>query len=69
MALANMKMSEAENARMSELSEKQCEDVISPLEKTNSMLYFGFIKSEFAKIPSIYEAVRRGLIETPDDLQ
>ncbi len=33
LALANMKMSEAENKRMSELSDKQREETISPLER------------------------------------
>lgn len=70
LALANMKMSEAENARMSELSEKQREEVISPLERNElDALFRVYQVGNLRKSQGIYEAVRRGLIETPDDLQ
>lgn len=68
--LANMKMSEAENARMSELSEKQREETITPLEKNElDALFRVYQVGNLRKSQGIYEAVQRGLIETPDDLK
>ena len=70
LVLANMKMSEAENARMSELLDKKREDMISPLERNElDALMRVYQVGNLRKSQGIYEAVRRGLIETPDDLQ
>lgn len=70
LALANMKMSEAENARMSELLEKQREEMISPLERNElDALMRVYQAGNLRKSQGIYEAVLRGLIETSDDLQ
>jgi predicted CopG family antitoxin len=70
LALANMKMSEAENKRMSELLDKQREEKITPLERNEldalmRVYQFGNLR----KSQGIYEAVQRGLIKTPDDLK
>ena len=68
--LANAKMSEVENARMSELLEKQREDMISPLERNElETLLRVYQVGNLRKAQGIYEAIRRGLIKTPDDLQ
>lgn len=70
LALANMKMSEAENRRMSELSEKQREETISPLERNElDALFRVYQVGNLRKSQGIYEAVKRGLIKTPDDLK
>ncbi len=67
--LAKMKMSENENVRMSELSEKKREDRISALERNElDALMRVYQVGNLRKSQGIYEAVRRGLIETPDDL-
>ncbi len=70
LALANMKMSEAEDARMSELSEKRREEMITPLEKNElDVLFRVYQVGNLRKSQGIYEAVQRGLIKTPDDLK
>lgn len=70
LALANMKMSEAENRRMSELSDKQREETISPLERNElDALFRVYQVGNLRKSQGIYEAVKRGLIKTPDDLK
>jgi len=70
LSLANMKMSEAENARMSSLLEKQREEMISPLERNElEALMRVYQVGNLRKSQGIYEAVRRGLIKAPDDLQ
>jgi metal-responsive CopG/Arc/MetJ family transcriptional regulator len=69
MALANMKMSEAENIRLSELFDKQREEVISPLERNElDALMRVYEVGNLRKAQGIVEAVHRGLINTPDDL-
>ncbi|MGI9054177.1 MAG: ribbon-helix-helix protein, CopG family [Pyrinomonadaceae bacterium] len=68
--LANMKMSETENARMSELLGKQREETISPLERNElDALFRVYQVGNLRKSQGIYEAVERGLIKTPDDLK
>lgn len=70
LAVANMKMSEAENARMSELLDKQREETITPLERNElDALFRVFQFGNLRKSQGIYEAVQRGLIKTPDDLK
>jgi metal-responsive CopG/Arc/MetJ family transcriptional regulator len=70
LALANMKMSEAENRRMSELLEKQREEAITPLERNELDAVFRVYQvGNLRKSQGIYEAVQRGLIKTPDDLR
>lgn len=70
LALANMKMSEAENKRMSELSEKQREETITPLEKNElDTLFRVYQVGNLRKAQGISEAVHRNLIKTPDDLK
>ncbi len=70
LAVANMKMSEAENKRMSELLDKQREETITPLERNElDALFRVFQFGNLRKSQGIYEAVQRGLIKTPDDLK
>lgn len=70
LALANMKMSEAENRRMSELLDKQREEMITPLERNElDILFRVYQVGNLRKAQGISEAVQRGLIKTPDDLK
>lgn len=70
LAMANMKMSETENARMSELLDKQRKETITPLERNElDALFRVFQFGNLRKAQGIYEAVQRGLIKTPDDLK
>jgi predicted DNA-binding protein len=70
LALANMKMSEAENKRMSELSGKQREETITPLERNElDALFRVYQAGNLRKAQGISEAVQRDLIKTPDDLK
>lgn len=70
LALANMKMSAAENRRMSELLDRQREEKITPLERNElDVLFRVYQVGNFRKAQGIAEAVRRGLIKTPDDLK
>lgn len=70
LAVANMKMSEKENRRLSELSDKQREGTITPLERNElDVLFRVFQVGNLRKSQAIYEAVQRGLIKTPDDLE
>jgi hypothetical protein len=69
LALANMKMSEAENNRLSELFDNQREEAISPLERNElDALMRVYEVGNLRKAQGIIEAVQRGLIKTPDDL-
>ena len=68
--LANLKMSPAEDQRMSELLEKQREETIKPLERNElDVLFRVYQVGNLRKAQGIREAVERGLIKTPDDLQ
>ena len=70
LAVANMKMSEAENKRMSELLDKQREETITPLERNElDALFRVFQFGNLRKSQGIYEAVQRGLIKSSDDLK
>lgn len=69
LALAKMKMSEAENKRMSGLSDKIREETITPLERNEfEALFRVYQVGNLRKAQGIAEAVRRGLIKTIDDL-
>ncbi len=70
LALANMKMSAAENERMSELLDRQREETITPLERNElDTLFRVYQAGNLRKAQGISEAVRRGLIKTPADLK
>ncbi len=70
LAIANMKMSETENKRMSELLDKQREETITPLERNElDAMFRVFQYGNLRKSQGIYEAFQRGLIKTPDDLK
>ena len=69
LALARMKMSAGENQRMSELLARQSEETITPLERNElDALLRVYQVGNLRKAQGIYEAVRRGLLKTPDDL-
>lgn len=69
LALAKMKMSAAENKRMSELLAKQREETITPLERNElDALLRVYQVGNLRKAQGIAEAVQRGLIKTPADL-
>jgi hypothetical protein len=67
--LANLKLPEAQDKRLSELFEKQRERLISTSEKVEME---GLIESyriaTFRKAQGFIEAVKRGLVESPEDL-
>ena len=64
LGIANMKMSEAENRRMSELIDKQREEAITPFEKNESdASVSGVLVWNLRKAQGIYKAARRGLIK------
>lgn len=68
LALARMKMSAAENQRMSDLLDRQREDLITPLERNElEALFRVYQAGNLRKAQGIAEAVRRGLIKTPDN--
>jgi metal-responsive CopG/Arc/MetJ family transcriptional regulator len=70
LALANMKMSAAENGRMSELLDRQREETIAPLERNElDALFRVYQAGNLRKAQGISEAVQRGLIKTPDELK
>lgn len=70
LTLANMKMAKDQAERQSELLYKNQADTLTSLERNEleSMLYVYQI-GNLRKSQGIVEAVLRGLIETPDDLQ
>lgn len=69
LALARMKMSAAEDQQMTELMDRQREDLITPLERNElDVLFRVYQVGNLRKAQGIAEAVRRGLIKTPDDL-
>lgn len=69
LALARMKMSSAENQRMSALLSKQREEIITPLERNElEALLRVYQAGNLRKAQGIAEAVQRGLIQTPADL-
>lgn len=70
LAVANMKMSKEQADRQSELLYKNQADTLTPLERNEleSMLLV-YQHGNLRKSQGIAEAVLRGLIKTPDDLQ
>ena len=69
LALARMKMSAAENRRMSKLLSKQREETITPLERNElDALLRVYQVGNLRKAQGIAEAVQRGLLTTPADL-
>ncbi len=69
LALARMKMSAAENKRLSALLGKQGEAMITPLERNElEALLRVYQVGNLRKAQGIAEAVQRGLIKTPDEL-
>ncbi len=70
LAVANMKMPKEQADRQSELLYKNQDDTLTPLERNEleSMLWvYGL--GNLRKSQGIAEAILRGLIKTPDDLQ
>jgi Arc/MetJ-type ribon-helix-helix transcriptional regulator len=70
LAVANMKMPKEQADRQSELLYKNQADTLSPLERNeleSMLLVYGL--GNLRKSQGIAEAVLRGLIKTPDDLQ
>ena len=69
LALAKMKMSGAENKRLSALLGKQREERITSLERNElDALLRVYQVGNLRKAQGIAEAVQRGLMKTPDDL-
>jgi len=70
LAIANMKMSDEQSKRQSELLYKNQADTLTPLERNEleSMLLV-YEVGNLRKSQGIAEAVLRGLIKTPDDLK
>ncbi|NOT62767.1 MAG: hypothetical protein HOP19_21370 [Acidobacteria bacterium] len=69
LALARMKMTAAEDQRMSELMEKKRENLITPLERNELEAWFRVYQfGNLRKSQGIAEAFHRGLIKTSDDL-
>lgn len=69
LALARLKMSDAENQQMSALLNKQREEIITPLERNElEALLRVYQAGNLRKAQGIAEAVQRGLIQTPADL-
>ena len=70
LALAKMKMSKEQSDRQSELLYKNQADTLTPLERNElETLIFVYQIGNLRKSQGIAEAVLRGLIKTPDDLQ
>lgn len=69
LALARMKMSAAENQRMSKLLIRQREEIITLLERNElEALLRVYQAGNLRKAQGIAEAVQRGLLKTPADL-
>lgn len=70
LAVANMKMPKEQADRQSELSYKNQADALTPLERSElESLILVYQYGNLRKSQGIAEAVLRGLIKTPDDLQ
>ena len=69
LALANLKMPKEQAQRQSELLYKNQADTITPPERSElESLLMVYQYGNLRKAQGIAEAVRRGLIKTPDDL-
>ena len=70
LGIANMKMAEAENKRMSELLYKNQADTLTSLERNEmESMVFVYQVGNLRKSQGIAEAVLRGLLKSPDDLK
>lgn len=70
LAVANMKMSKDQSERQSELLYKNQADTLTPLERNElESMILVYQVGNLRKSQGIAEAVLRGLIKTPDDLQ
>lgn len=70
LAVANMKMPKEQAARQSELLDKNQADTLTPLERNElESLMLVYQHGNLRKSQGIAEAVLRGLIRTPDDLE
>ncbi len=70
LALANLKMPEAQSERMSELLDRGQAGQITNVEKSELQMYFEiFNNANFRKSCGIVEAVKRNLISSPKDLR
>jgi hypothetical protein len=69
LALAHLQMPRAQNARMSELLDRLQKGVITNSEERELEIYTELCQiSTLRKAHGIVEAVKRGLINSPDDL-
>ena len=70
LALANLKLPEQQAERMSELSDKMQSGAMSKAEENELEIYLEiYNNANLRKAYGIAEAVRRGLISSPDDLK
>lgn len=70
LALAKLKLPEQQAARMSELSDKMQSGTISKVEENELEIYLEiYNNANLRKAYGIAEAVKRGLLSSPDDLK
>ena len=70
LALANLKLPKEQANRMSELSELRRQGSASPVENSEFEMYLEIYNhANLRKAHGIAEAVKRGLISSPDDLK
>ena len=70
LALAKLKLPQAQAERMSELSDKMQSGTMSKVEENELEIYLEiYNNANLRKAYGIAEAVRRGLLSSPDDLK
>lgn len=70
LALANLRLPEQQAARMSELSDKIQNGTVSKIEENELEIYLEiYNNANLRKAYGIAEAVKRGLVTSPDDLK
>ena len=70
LALANLKLPKEQANRMSELSDLQQRGLMNNVEKSELEMYLEiYNNANLRKAHGIAEAVRRGLVTSPDDLK
>lgn len=70
LALANLKVPEAQAERMSELADRRQDKGISKAEEAEFQIYLEiYNKTNFRKSCGLVESVKRGLIDSPKDLK
>ena len=70
MALANLKLPKEQAKRMSQLSDLQQRGLINNVEKSELEMYLEiYNNANLRKAYGIVEAVKRGLLTSPDDLK